>query len=95
MQSKFYISVLGIATLFAQGGIAAAQSINSPGTAGTVTTPYSGQSGVTAPSATSSPSVTTGSGSGVSAPPSSLPSSATSLPGSNPSAPGFPGRVGR
>jgi hypothetical protein len=90
MQSRFYISALAAATLL-QGGIASAQTLNSPGTAGTVVTPFNNSGSGTTGAATAPPVRT--------APAPSVPSTGStpynSLPGDNPSAPGFPGKVGR
>jgi hypothetical protein len=93
MQSRFYISALAAATLL-QGGIASAQSLDSPATAGTVVTPFNNSASGTTGAAGSS---SAGAVQPAPAPavPSTRPTPYNSLPGDNPSAPGFPGRVGR
>lgn len=97
MQSRFYISALAAATLL-QGGIASAQTINSPGTAGTVITP-NGNSAVGSTTTGAGLGTSAGGASRSSAPtapvPKAGPGPSTSLPGDNPAAPGFPGKVGR
>jgi hypothetical protein len=95
MKSTFCMSALVAASLL-QGGIASAQTLDSPGTAGTVVTP-NGNSAVGGTTTTGSSAA--GANRPATTPPAPVPSVGStpynSLPGDNPAAPGFPGKVGR